>query len=97
MLVNDWLDPDTWHVRVKVGRDEVGKIGVVRDQKVHERVVKEILAFASAEGFSVQGLDYSPIKGPEGNIEYICHLKNGNSPSAEIDIPAVVFASHEAL
>lgn len=81
----------------EAGRDEVGKKGVVRDLKVHERVVKEILAFASAEGFSVQGLDYSPIKGPEGNIEYICHLKNGNSPSAEIDIPAVVSASHEAL
>ena len=63
----------------EAGRDEVGKKGVVRDERVHERVVQEILDFAESIGFSVLGLDFSPIKGPEGNIEYICHLKNFRS------------------
>ncbi len=43
------------------------------------------------------GLDYSPIKGPEGNIEYICHLRNCPGQSAELDVSAVVSASHETL
>ena len=81
----------------EAGREEVGKKGVVRDEQVHIRVVKEILSFAPGIGLSVMGLDYSPIKGPEGNIEYICHLKNGDYPPAEIDVEAVVTASHKAL
>ena len=81
----------------EAGREEVGKKGVVRDEQVHIRVVKEILSFAPGIGLSVMGLDYSPIKGPEGNIEYICHLKNGDYPQAEIDVEAVVAASHKAL
>ena len=81
----------------EAGRDEVGKKGVVRDEHVHERVVQEILDFAESIGFSVLGLDFSPIKGPEGNIEYICHLKNGEYPRADIDVSAVVAASHKAL
>ena len=78
-------------------REEVGKKGVIRDEGVHRRVVGEILAFAREIGLTVLGLDYSPIKGPEGNIEYICHLTNGSAPPAEIDIDAVVRASHQAL
>lgn len=81
----------------EAGREEVGKKGVVRDSAVHEHVVREILDFAQAEGFSVLGLDYSPIKGPEGNIEYICHLRNCAGQSKEFDVAAVVKASHEAL
>ena len=81
----------------EAGREEVGKKGVVRDEGVHKRVVQEILEFAKSIGFSVQGLDFSPIKGPEGNIEYICHLKNGEYPKADIDVSAVVAASHAAL
>ena len=81
----------------EAGREEVGKKGVVRDPAVHERVVREILTFASGAGFSVMGLDYSPIKGPEGNIEYICHLKLGDYPAPEIDVRSVVAASHSAL
>ncbi|MBR5095435.1 MAG: TlyA family RNA methyltransferase [Oscillospiraceae bacterium] len=81
----------------EAGREEVGKKGVVRDSAVHERVVRDILAFAPTIGFSVMALDFSPIKGPEGNIEYICHLKNGDYPAAPIDVAAVVRASHEAL
>lgn len=81
----------------EAGREEVGKKGVVRDEGVHKRVVQEILEFAESIGFSVRGLDFSPIKGPEGNIEYICHLKNGEYPKADIDVSAVVAASHAAL
>ena len=81
----------------EAGREEVGKKGVVRDLKVHEDVVRGILDFAPTIGLSAVGLDFSPIKGPEGNIEYICHMKNAAVPPGEIDVPAVVAASHEAL
>ena len=81
----------------EAGREEVGKKGVVRDEAVHRQVVREILDFAPTAGLSVCGLDYSPIKGPEGNIEYICHMKNGCFPPSDIDIDAVVEASHQAL
>ena len=81
----------------EAGREEVGKKGVVRDPAVHEEVVRGILDFAPGIGFTVMGLDYSPIKGPEGNIEYICWLKNGAYPAAQLDPAAVVKASHEAL
>jgi len=81
----------------EAGREEVGKKGVVKDTAVHRRVVNEILDFAPTIGLSVQGLDFSPIKGPEGNIEYICHLKNGGINSANINVDAVVEASHMVL
>ena len=81
----------------EAGREEVGKKGVVRDPAVHEEVVRGILDFAPGIGFTVMGLDYSPIKGPEGNIEYICWLKNGAYPAAQLDPAAVVKASHDAL
>ena len=81
----------------EAGREEVGKKGVVRDPAVHEEVVRGILEFAPTIGFSVMGLDYSPIRGPEGNIEYICWLKNGQYVAAAPDPAAVVKASHEAF
>lgn len=81
----------------EAGRDEVGKKGVVRDAEVHCRVIQSIVDFAPEAGLTVMGLDYSPIKGPEGNIEYICHMKNGAYEAASIDIEALVKASHEAL
>ena len=81
----------------EAGRENVGKKGVVRDPTVHLEVIRGILDYAASIGFTVMGLDYSPIKGPEGNIEYICHLKNGDCAAAPIDAEAVVKASHEAL
>ena len=81
----------------EAGREEVGKKGVVRDEAVHRHVIREILDFAPAAGLSVMGLDYSPIKGPEGNIEYICHMKNGAFAAPEPDVDDVVKRSHEAL
>ena len=74
-----------------------GKKGVVRDSNVHKEVIHSILDFAPEIGLTVMGLDFSPIKGPEGNIEYICHMKNCVCEGAEIDVDAVVAASHEAL
>lgn len=81
----------------EAGKDEVGKKGVVRDKAVHEAVVRDILSFAPEIGLSVMGLDFSPIKGPEGNIEYICHMKNGEFKAVPIDVCAIVEASHNAL
>ncbi|GGH79502.1 23S rRNA (cytidine1920-2'-O)/16S rRNA (cytidine1409-2'-O)-methyltransferase [Pullulanibacillus pueri] len=59
----------------EAGREEVGKKGIVRDPKIHLRVLEEILSFAIQEGYSVMGVDFSPITGGEGNIEFLAHLK----------------------
>ena len=65
----------------EAGRDKVGKKGVVREPEIHEEVIKKIIDFAAGEGFSILGLDYSPIKGPEGNIEYLLYIeKSEKSP-----------------
>lgn len=58
----------------EAGRDKVGKKGVVRDRKVHEEVIEAVTGFAVSTGFDLLGLDYSPIRGPEGNIEYLMWL-----------------------
>ena len=58
----------------EAGREKVGKKGVVRDPKIHEEVISNCLGYAKDAGFAVRGLDYSPIKGPEGNIEYLMYL-----------------------
>ena len=81
----------------EAGREQVGKKGVVRDASVHERVIAECLDAAKKDGYSVAGLDYSPIRGPEGNIEFLCHLKNELSPGIEPDITAVVNAAHGGI
>lgn len=81
----------------EAGRDEVGKKGVVRDERVHDEVVHGILDFAPTIGLTPVGLDFSPIKGPEGNIEYICHMKNEVLPPVELNVAAIVAASHETL
>ena len=83
----------------EAGKEKVGKKGVVRDPKVHLEVVERILSFAVENGFSVLHLDYSPIKGPEGNIEYLVHLKkDGRGTMAEeISAAAVVAAAHGEL
>lgn len=64
----------------EAGRDEVGKKGVVRDKKVHEEVVLRISGFVREMGFLIKGLTYSPIRGPEGNIEYLIYIKKPDSP-----------------
>ena len=79
----------------EAGKEKVGKKGVVRDPAVHLEVIRDILAYVPGAGFSVQGLSFSPIRGPEGNIEYLCHLIKGGHESAPVDPEAVVRASHE--
>lgn len=93
----------------EAGREKVGKKGVVRDQKVHLEVVEKVSDFAKELGFAVLHLDFSPIKGPEGNIEYLIHLrKKGNMDTQETkqdktgvqeeaDGRTVVEAAHAAL
>lgn len=58
----------------EAGKENVGKKGVVREASVHEEVINNVISFAKAEGFGIAGLDFSPIKGPEGNIEYLLYL-----------------------
>lgn len=64
----------------EAGRDKVGKKGVVRDPKVHEEVVHKVIDYADTIGFEVKGLTYSPIKGPEGNIEYLLYIEKREQP-----------------
>lgn len=83
----------------EAGREKVGKKGVVRDTKVHEEVIAMIMEYACAIGLSPLHLDFSPIKGPEGNIEYLLHMINepGQAQVGPEAIPVVVKASHNAL
>ncbi|MDD6294324.1 MAG: TlyA family RNA methyltransferase, partial [Eubacteriales bacterium] len=63
----------------EAGREKVGKKGVVRDKKVHIEVIEMVVEFAKSIGFNVLNLDFSPIKGPEGNIEYLLHIEKGEN------------------
>lgn len=82
----------------EAGREKVGKKGVVRDQKVHVEVVEMIGDFARQIGFKTLDLSYSPIKGPEGNIEYLLYItKDQTKENKEFDIKAMVEESHRSL
>ena len=85
----------------EAGRDKVGKKGVVRDMSAHEDVIRMVLEYAVSIGLDVLGLDYSPIKGPEGNIEYLAHLQKTTKETGDIaddiNILSVVTQSHEKL
>lgn len=83
----------------EAGREHVGKHGVVRDKKIHAEVIERVLNFAAGVGFKVIGLDFSPIKGPEGNIEYLAHLsKNFSATVVDAEkILSVVNSAHERL
>ncbi|NLW65378.1 MAG: TlyA family RNA methyltransferase, partial [Clostridiales bacterium] len=81
----------------EAGREKVGKKGVVREKSTHLEVINEFLAFAPTAGFTVLGLEYSPIRGPEGNIEYLAYLQKGENAPAVIDAASVVEASHNEL
>lgn len=81
----------------EAGKDKVGKKGVVRDIGVHCEVVRDILDFCREHQLSCQGLDYSPIRGPEGNIEFLLWLKNSDNNALEPDVDAVVDAAHKHI
>ena len=83
----------------EAGREKVGKKGVVRDKSVHIEVIEAVTGFTKEAGFTVEGLDFSPIKGPEGNIEYLMYIRKG-SPKEELTeafIKELVEKSHETL
>ena len=89
----------------EAGRENVGKKGVVRDKAVHLEVIEMVIAFAKSIGFEILNLEFSPIKGPEGNIEYLLHLQN--HPEGEdgpviyeempVDPKKIVEEAHAAL
>ena len=84
----------------EAGREKVGKKGVVRDKSVHQEVVEKIRRFALENGYSVLGLTFSPVKGPEGNIEYLIYLEKAQEPCQADGVPDawdLVEASHQAL
>lgn len=83
----------------EAGKENVGKKGVVRDLKVHLQVVENIIELAVGTGFSVMGLQFSPIKGPEGNIEYLIYLHKSDEPIIDSSVNAsdLVNQSHFEL
>lgn len=80
----------------EAGREKVGKKGVVRDSKVHVEVIEKVIAYAESIGFVPQHLDFSPIKGPEGNIEYLLHIGKVGEAGAT-DAEEVVLRAHTSL
>ncbi len=85
----------------EAGREKVGKKGVVRDSRVHREVIEKIVAYASTQNLGILGLDFSPIKGPEGNIEYLIYLdkcQDGmDAEEVQARVDAVVAESHRLL
>lgn len=83
----------------EAGRGKVGKNGVVRDKNIHIEVIEKIFNYCLENGFSVLDLDYSPIKGPEGNIEYLIYIRKSDEPVSvkEFDIVSIVEQSHSEL
>jgi len=82
----------------EAGKEDVGKKGVVRDMNIHRKVILETIDTAYSLGFSVDALDYSPIKGPEGNIEFLLLLSKNDKASvgvSEDDVDRVVNSAHE--
>lgn len=83
----------------EAGREKVGKKGVVRDKEVHKEVITTVIEYAKSLDFAILDLEFSPIKGPEGNIEYLVYIKKNIEGCMEknVDIDAVVEAAHSML
>lgn len=81
----------------EAGREKVGKKGVVREKSTHIEVIQNCFAYAKENGFFVRELEFSPVRGPEGNIEYLYHLVKSGDVDSDIDIEAVVNTAHEKL
>lgn len=87
----------------EAGREAVGKHGVVRDPAIHQRVIEQTVQAIAAQGFDLLGLDYSPVRGPKGNIEFLCWTRKGagtEPPAMTVDekaIAALVARAHEEL
>ena len=81
----------------EAGREKVGKKGVVRDPAVHLEVLEQFLTHADEADFSVKGITFSPIRGPEGNIEYLGFLEAGQGDRYDGDLKDIVAQSHKCL
>lgn len=85
----------------EAGREKVGKKGVVREKSTHQEVIEKVIAYAKGIGFAICNLEFSPIKGPEGNIEYLLQLQNSPTEEemnrADPDVKVLVEQSHELL
>jgi 23S rRNA (cytidine1920-2'-O)/16S rRNA (cytidine1409-2'-O)-methyltransferase len=87
------LKPDAHMVclikpQFEAGKDKVGKKGVVREPQIHIEVIENVFSFTLAKGFEILGLDYSPIRGPEGNIEYLMYIRKGGH--GQVGVKAVI-------
>ncbi len=81
----------------EAGREKVGKKGVVREPETHLEVIRKVMEYAGELGFGRRHLEFSPIKGPEGNIEYLLHLKKNGTDACGIDPEEIVKKAHEEL
>lgn len=81
----------------EAGKDNVGKKGVVRDPAIHKMVLDRFVALAKSLDFTILGLTFSPVKGPEGNIEFLGHLTLADQPGIEPDTAAVTAQAHKTL
>ena len=81
----------------EAGKDKVGKKGVVREKSTHVEVLEQFLGLADELGFTVRNLTFSPVKGPEGNIEFLGHLSMQPADVERPDVAALVDAAHETL
>ncbi|MBO4445913.1 MAG: TlyA family RNA methyltransferase [Clostridia bacterium] len=81
----------------EAGREKVGKKGVVRELSTHEEVLNDLTAFAVQNGFTLSGLDFSPIKGPEGNIEYLMFIEKSDNPENRLEFSASSLAEKSHL
>ena len=97
------LKPDAGQVlclikpQFEAGKDNVGKKGVVRDAAIHKMVLDNFVTLAHSLNFHILGLTFSPVKGPEGNIEFLAHLTLADMPGIEPDTAQVVAQAHETL
>ncbi len=83
----------------EAGREKVGKKGVVRERSTHHEVIEKVAEYANSIGFEIKNIEFSPIKGPEGNIEYLIHLKKclHQTPAIAIDLKTVVDRAFDTL
>ena len=81
----------------EAGKENVGKKGVVRDPKIHKMVLDNFVSLVNSLGFRILGLTFSPVKGPEGNIEFLGHLTLDDVPGIEPDTADVVEQAHKTL
>lgn len=104
--IRNYLKPDGQIVALikpqfEAGREKVGKKGVVREKSTHHEVIEMVTAYAASIGFRILGIEFSPIKGPEGNIEYLVHLQKSevgsNLPDMEEALYNVVEAAFDTL